>query len=225
MTYDEEQLKKEIDGRKKNQEELEAANKRLLSALESVKETAQNQERLETKMRLHRDWGQAILALRYYIYEGNGNLQEVLDKWRKNIAVIRSEDTEMGNQFSMERLKNAGKFAGIDISVSGEFPKEPNLLQLFGMAAVESLTNAVKHADAKELFIVIEKKKREYLICFYNDGTTPQEPISEGGGLSSLRKKVENAGGEMKIEWENHYRLRIKLPMKKENYYDEGTDC
>ena len=38
------------------------------------------------------------------------------------------------------------------------------------------------------------------MIRYTNDGMVPPGPVTEGGGLSTARRKVEAAGGRMKIE-------------------------
>ena len=48
-----------------------------------------------------------------------------------------------------------------------------------------------------------------------NDGNQPQAPITEGGGLSSLRRKIEQEGGEMTVQATPVFRLIITLPKER----------
>ena len=47
------------------------------------------------------------------------------------------------------------------------------------------------------------------LLVFTNNGNVPEGPIEERGGLKSLRKVVEDAGYEMKIETDDGFKLTI----------------
>ena len=47
---------------------------------------------------------------------------------------------------------------------------------------------------------------------FTNDGEPPQEPIRELGGLRSLRRMAEEAGGSMTLESEPCFRMTLLIP-------------
>jgi hypothetical protein len=62
------------------------------------------------------------------------------------------------------------------------------------------------------MIIEIEELPDSYLVCFTNDGKKPEaQEITDGGGLGSLRKKIENAGGEMYVSGMPEFMLTIKL--------------
>ena len=45
-----------------------------------------------------------------------------------------------------------------------------------------------------------------------NNGAVPTEPIKEGSGLSSLRRSIEAAGGEMYTAYKPRFALLITVP-------------
>lgn len=49
-----------------------------------------------------------------------------------------------------------------------------------------------------------------------NNGRKPEGPIIEGGGLSALRRRIEDRGGVMTVESSPEFRLRVLLPEKEE---------
>ena len=73
----------------------------------------------------------------------------------------------------------------------------------------ETLTNAVRHAGAKQLWIDVENTDTVYVIRYTNDGSVPLGPVTEGGGLSTARRKIEAAGGQMKIEVSPRFMLTM----------------
>ena len=53
------------------------------------------------------------------------------------------------------------------------------------------------------------------MVCFQNDGDRPDGEITEGGGLGSLRKKVEREGGTMMVKNNPEFSLTIALPKER----------
>ena len=84
--------------------------------------------------------------------------------------------------------------------------------------ARESLTNAVHHAKASELTVTLYYEYSFFVIEYTNDGIEPSKPVSEGGGLSSLRQSVESEGGIMETEIFPRFVLRLKIPSKEVSY-------
>ena len=83
-------------------------------------------------------------------------------------------------------------------------------------AAPETLINAVRHAGADVLRIELKEEESELIVRFSNNGTQPTA-IIEGGGLGTLRSKVERKGGTMSIETEPEFALKLRLPKRGEN--------
>ena len=65
-------------------------NLRLRKYGENVDELARAKERLETKVRIHGELGQALLAARRYLVDESAQ-EPPLDIWRRNIAMLRKE--------------------------------------------------------------------------------------------------------------------------------------
>ena len=56
------------------------------------------------------------------------------------------------------------------------------------------------HAGARTLNVALNETEADRSMRFTNDGTRPEKPITEGGGLSSLRRKLEGMGAAMRVE-------------------------
>ena len=184
--------------RDKNRD-LMAMNLRLRRYSENVDELARAKERLETKVRIHGELGQALLAARRYLMEQSSQ-DAPLDIWRRNIAMLRKEMETQKVDDPLHILEKAAKSAGVHLKIQGHLPVENEYRQFFLIAASEALTNAVVHADARTLYINLEETDSQWKIRFTNDGKKPGTAIIEGGGLGSLRRKTENIGASMKVE-------------------------
>ncbi|MBP3411725.1 MAG: hypothetical protein J6K89_00525 [Oscillospiraceae bacterium] len=188
--------------------DLAAMNLRLRKYGENVDELARSKERLETKVRIHGELGQALLAARRYLVDPKAQ-EPPLDIWRRNIAMLRKEMEAKKAEDPLLILKKAAASAGVELVIRGELPHDHEYRQFFLIAASEALTNAVVHGDAKTLFIELRGTDTHRTMQFTNDGVSPNQPITEGGGLSSLRHKAENNGFVMTVESTPQFVLTI----------------
>ena len=78
----------------------------------------------------------------------------------------------------------------------------------------ECATNTVRHAGGNEMKVRIFEVKSTLVVWIENNGKPPERKVVEGGGLSDLRKRIEKAGGTMRIKSSPTYRLTVILPGK-----------
>ena len=80
----------------------------------------------------------------------------------------------------------------------------------------ECVTNAVRYAGASELYADFTETETDATVVVYNDGKQPEGDIVEGGGLSTLRRRVERAGGTMTVQSRPIFKLTVTVPKGKE---------
>ena len=192
--------------------ELKEMNERLLKYGENVDELTKSRERLETKYRIHAELGNALLATRLYLQNNDGDSDEIINIWKRNITVLGVKNTEDTEYNAMNGLIEAAKAVGIRVMISGEMPEKEQVKKLFTEATAEALTNAVKHADTKLFRISFSSDLFSFTASFSNDGKKADKSCCEGGGLSALRKKTEYLGGRMTVKAENDFTLIITVP-------------
>ena len=81
----------------------------------------------------------------------------------------------------------------------------------------------MRHAGATELYTDSEHRPQAWHLCITNNGTPPRAEIKEGGGLSSLRRRIEKAGGTVTVHSLPVFVLEVTLP-DKESIYDTRYD-
>lgn len=209
------QLNKLTEELKEKNAELSVMNEHLRKYGENVDELTREKERLETKARIHRELGQALLLTRRYLRSESDNPQELLNMLKRNIAMLRMESESPKNDKPLDMLMKAAHSAGIEVLITGQMPKQEDANRLFFEAATEALTNAVRHADAKMLRIAFSEDNTAYSVCFTNDGNQPQNKIVEGGGLGSLRLKTEQIGGTMEVLYQPEFVLKLTVLKKR----------
>lgn len=188
--------------------ELKAMNTRLKEYGENVVELTRSRERLETKVNIHRELGQALLATRRFLQKEVD--EPPIEIWKKNVSVLRME-ANLPEEDPYRMFLQAAKTIGINIRMTGEFPEDIEIKNLFVSAAVEALTNAVRHGSATTLYIDVVDHSNFFKVVFKNDGVQPNAPIKEGGGLGSLRNRVQRAGGEMSVLTKPEFSLNIRI--------------
>lgn len=191
---------------------LEDMNQRLHRFSENVSELTRQEEILAAKVNIHDEIGQALLASQYELQQPELLQTEQLDSlWRQNIALLRREAKPAGHLTNpLQQLTDAAAAVGIEIMLDGTLPQEDlPAMRLIFAAARECLTNCVRHAGASRLYIRIREKYGCYETRFTNDGKVPDGEVTEGGGLSGLRRRVTDAGGTMRIETEPQFALVI----------------
>ena len=191
---------------------LEQLHQRLKEYETDVEELTRTHERLETKIGIHSELGQTLLATRSYLLDNNENKVIPVEAWKHSIALLRQNIVENAEQFTLQTLIQTATAFGISVEVTGQMPEQKAVEKLFLEAATEALTNAVRHADAKTLHIRFTETETDYRVCFRNDGKIPETTVTEGGGLGSLRRKVETAGGLMQIDCQPEYSLTVTMP-------------
>lgn len=194
--------------------ELQMMNQRLQKYQTNLTEFVAAQERLSMKMRIHDSIGQNLIATKYFLLQDKmeSDLSEILGKWNQSIAMLKQEVyQEQDTNDAVKNLIHAAKSVGVQIIFEGEIPKSGKTLDILIAAGAEALTNLVRHTKEKILKIKNEKTPYTTKLIFSNDKNTVSY-IKEGGGLSSLRAKVEQAGGTMKIITNHLFSIEIELP-------------
>lgn len=209
------QIQSVTDELKEKNIELAALNVRLRKHGENVDELTRSKERLETKTRIHSELGQALLSTRQFLLYEQGEQQSLLQMWQRNIAMLRKEAELKEEEQPMDMLTRIAAATGITIERSGNLPSDADVQKLFVQAAAEALTNAVSHAQAKTLFIELKENTHGFTVCFHNDGEAAKGEITEGGGLGSLRKKIESEGGTMTVKAEPEFSLVVTIPKER----------
>ena len=192
--------------------QLASMNLRLQRYGENVDELTRSRERLEIKAKLHSDLGQALVATRRYLQDEDGVIESPVDLWKQNFAVLRAQMETKETDDPLEMMQRAAAGAGVRVEISGTRPQQPQIDKLFCQAALETLTNAVRHAEATVLQIELAENEDSCTACYSNNGRLPEVELVEGGGLGSLRSRVENQGGNMVISCAPAFALTITVP-------------
>ncbi|MBO4636955.1 MAG: sensor histidine kinase [Clostridiales bacterium] len=202
-------LREELERQKKINREF---NERLARFSKETGEVTVKQEVLNAKINIHDNLGNALIMSKRYLSKDDTDitLDEILEKWNK-ITFLEGTLNERKDKNITDDITAAAKACGIELVVRGTIPNNDTVRTLLFNGVRESLTNALKHADADIVFIDVSDDEGTTVMQFTNDGLFKPGPVNEGGGLTSLRNLVENNGGEMIISNEDRFCLTIRL--------------
>lgn len=173
------------------------------------------EEILKMKMRIHDDIGRSVISTRLFL-QRNRPIDELdLTVWKNAVRLLKHEAEEPDETNALKSLESAGRGIGIKLCVCGALP-EGRAADVLASAIRECMTNAVRHAGANELYVHLESTGETASAIITDNGTAPDGKISLGGGLSSLRFKVESQAGKMQIEASPQFKLTVCVPLNQE---------
>lgn len=199
-------------------ERLNEANERTQRLLERMPEIIREEETLAMKIRIHDDMGHSILSARRAL-SSDESLKQVrrsAARWKRAISALYL------SQEQRERLDTLGyallraEEIGVAVKITGAAPQDETARRLLSLAIQECAANCVRHAGGSELYVKLEHEKECIRVSLSNNGAVPATPISEGGGLSMLRLRIEEEGGRMRILSSPRFELLLELPKREE---------
>ena len=200
-------------------ERLADANRRARRLLEQMPEIVREQEILAMKMRVHDDIGHSILAARQALL-GGADLDEMRRSaavWEKSVALLHRANTAPDMLEPLAYARRRAEELHVRLLICGSIPETGETHELTALAIRECLTNCVRHAGATELYVSARTGSGCCTVTITNNGAPPAGEITEGGGLSALRRRIERSGGSMRIAAQPRFSLTVTLPEKEEN--------
>lgn len=191
--------------------ELREVNRKLQKMYERMTDDIKEKESLDLKIYIHDAIGRSLLTIRDIIDSGE-DTERKIETLQEAVGVLSSN--RVAPSGTMEEVKQTAKALGVSVKTEGYIPPESAVYELTVAAAKESVTNCIKHAGGKEVYIRIAERADLYDITITNNGNIPNAPIKEGSGLSSLRRSIESSGGEMHTAYKPRFALLITLPVK-----------
>ena len=166
------------------------------------------------KIRIHQELGRQLL-LTHRALEGQikGREEHLFClQWMESLQTLFVNPADKNKRY---RMDDKVKELGMKIAYCGQFPQESRMQKVFELAVDVCAANAVSHADAETLYVDITEAVQEIWVKITNDGKKPEEQIIEGGGLSELRRQVEQDGGVMEVGTQLGFAVIIVLPKEK----------
>jgi signal transduction histidine kinase len=194
---------------------LAETNRELRSAQAIIANNARSAERLRISRDLHDAWGHELTALglqleiashvtepgraNEHVVKAKGLSSALLGKVRDVVATLR-EAERCDLKDALEALAQSIPTPAIHVSISPDVRVGPDQAHALMRCAQEAVTNAVKHADASNLWLQVTTDGGGVRLVARNDGSAPPAASSPGSGLVGMRERIEGLGGRLAVQ-------------------------
>lgn len=197
---------------KKKNIEIQQRNAHLKSYQKRVSEYTRQKEILQAKIHIHDKIGQSLIYFKHYLEKKEKTKEDrdrLLQLWKESLLVLEEESDPPKVDSAWEKLVSTARAIGVEIHLNGTLPTEKKELSVFVDIVHEALNNAIRHGAANNLDITLEEEDQMVRCTIRNDGTPPDGPIREKGGLKNIRERITLYGGEMSISTTPYFTLAL----------------
>ncbi len=186
--------------------EIEENNKKILKTLNNIEEVEKEKKLIKIKNEFHDILGHRLSLFGEYLKQDNINKEEIkfmLDNLFEQFTTLKSPEE------NLKKLIEVYKVFNINISIIGKLPKNKEVGETFFEIIREAVTNAIIHANSKNIKVVITNSLERTEMLITNDGIKPNNFINENEGIKGMRRKLKEIGGILIIENEDNFILKI----------------
>lgn len=197
-------------------EELKRMNAEMRKYNQNIDDTIRSREVLTAKMTIHDEMNKVMLAgIAAAESKETEKLNDVLNLWNRNMLVFFKNSGEF-SRHSREEITALAELLGIKLSWSGcnEGSLAPEAADVVYKAAREAISNAAKHAHAKQIDITFSETDADITVLLSNDGMRHEGDTVFGGGLRNLEEVAGRIGGSLSVTDAGRYTLVLTLPKK-----------
>lgn len=193
---------------------LAQTNRELRSAQAIIANAVRDAERLRISRELHDAWGHELTALGLqleiashvtepgkandHVLQAKALARGLLAKVRDVVAALR-EAERCDLKDALEALAQSVPIPAIHVEVSADVRVGPEQAHALVRCAQEAVTNAVRHAEASNLWLRVSSDGDGVRLVARNDGRARPAAAAPGSGLRGMRERVEHLGGRLAV--------------------------
>lgn len=192
---------------------LAHTNRQLQAAQAVIAANARNAERLRISRELHDAWGHQLTALGLqleiashvaeagragdHVSQAKGLAHALLAQVRDVVSTLR--EAERGDlKDSLQALAQSVPVPTVHVAIDPGLRVSPDQCHALIRCAQEAVTNAVRHADAANLWLQVTADGDGVRLVARDDGRA-QPAAVPGSGLRGMRERVESLGGKLAV--------------------------
>lgn len=194
---------------------LQQIQRRMKEASDLSAEMFVKQEKASARSALHNELGQVLLMGRHYVLHPESTdsaMVALMTRQMNSFLLGESRAPAAEAEDELRRAISTAASIGVSVELKGAAPEEGRLRAVLAAAIRECAANAVKHAEGDRLFAAITRTAAGTVMTVTNNGRPPKGPVAESGGLLSLRRSAEAAGGQMRIQSLPAFSLTLTFP-------------
>ena len=182
---------------------LEDNNLKIMDAINNIETLEKEKNILKLKNEYHDLLGHHLALFISYLDQ---NKKDVTD-----IDYLLDSICNSKNENDINKLIKMYSIVGINITLNGKIPKEKELNIILFEIIRESITNAIIHADSKNINININEYLDKIEMVIINDGKKPNMEIHENEGIKGMRRKLSSVNGSLEIRTTDKFILKVTI--------------
>ncbi len=208
---------------------LTETNRELRAAQAVIASSVRDAERLRISRELHDAWGHELTALglqleiashvtepakaNAHVVQAKGLARDLLAKVRDVVSTLR--EAERGDlRDALEALAASVPRPAIHVSVARGLTVNADQAHALMRCAQEAVTNAVRHADAANLWLDVAADGDGVRLVARDDGHALPASAAPGSGLVGMRERVESLGGRLAVRADAGFTVDAWLPAR-----------
>ncbi|MFF0718045.1 histidine kinase [Verrucosispora sp. NA02020] len=204
--------------------ELAEAHVELQAASVLLSESARTAERLRISRELHDQIGHQLTVLtleletarhldgeasRTHVERADRVARELLGDVRATVGRLRTEPPDLEQALRRMARDLPGLDVSVDVSPTVRVDEEESAA--FVRATQEIVTNTIRHAGARELWISVTADARGTVLEARDDGHGAPDLVL-GNGLRGLRERFQALGGDIAVDGRTGFRVTARVP-------------
>lgn len=185
---------------------IKANNEKLLDTINNIEKIEKTKNLLKIKNEYHDIIGHRLALLTKYLEQDNKDTKSILFLID---SIYEDFDSKLSSDEKLNNLVKIYQVIGINIIVKGKLPIDEKIANIFFEIIREAVTNAIIHADSKNIKVIIAQYLDRIEMIITNDGKKPSSIIYENDGIKGMRRKLSFINGSLNISTENYFVLKI----------------
>lgn len=181
-------------------------NEKLLDTINNIEKIEKTKSLLKIKNEYHDIIGHRLVLFTKYLEQKPKDIKNVLfllDSIYEDFNLKLSSINKLNNLVKMYKI------IGINVIIKGKLPLDEKTANIFFEIIRESVTNAIIHADSKNIKVIITQYLDRVEMNIMNDGKKPEYIIHENEGIKGMRRKLTTINGSLNISTDNYFILKV----------------
>lgn len=183
---------------------IEENNNRILSTISDIEKIEKTRNLLKIKNEYHDLLGHRLALFSKYLEQDKCNKKDI--EFLLNYVY---SDSSKNVFIKLNDMIKMYSLVGINIILDGKLPLDENVSNVLFEIIRESITNAIIHADSKNINITIDNDSNNIKMIIINDGKLPNKIINENEGIKGMKRKLNNIGGNLIIDTSERFILKV----------------
>lgn len=202
------ELYKLYEQEKLQNKEIKENNEKLLETIKNLETIEKSKNLLKIKNEYHDIIGHRLALFTKFLEQNSKDVKTVLFLLD---SIYQDFDSQLTINEKLSNLMKMYKVIGININLNGKLPEDEKVANIFFEIIRESITNAIIHADSKNIKVRITKYFDRIEMIITNDGKKPNLVIYENEGIKGMRRKLATMNGSLNILTDKGFVLKIVI--------------